>query len=137
MKQSDQYIVSIMTKQVQTIDIDAELSDAEATMEAHGIHHLPVIGGKHLVGILSKTDINALHKMSEFVEGKVQAKSFFSIFSIEQLMTKEVHVVASDTSINEVARIFSVSSFHALPVMEGEDLVGIVSAKDVLRYYSE
>lgn len=135
MENDSQLVADIMTKQVVTIDINDELSQAKEIMDEKGIRHLPVMENGQLSGILSMTDINQLQYMSEFAQGKVDAKSFFLIFDIDQLMTKNVMVVESDSSISEASKIFIEKNFHAMPVVEGGELVGILSVKDVLKYY--
>ena len=59
------------------------------------------------------------------------------MFSIEQVMARNLVKVTPETSIREVAQILSKSEFHALPVVEGELLVGIVTTTDLIKYLLE
>lgn len=56
------------------------------------------------------------------------------MFSVEQVMARNLVKVAPDTSIKEVAEILSKKEFHALPVVEDELLVGIVTTTDLIKY---
>jgi CBS domain-containing protein len=52
-------------------------------------------------------------------------------------MTNKPEVVDAETSIKEVAEIFAHKGFHALPVVEGKELKGIVTTTDVIKYMLE
>lgn len=56
------------------------------------------------------------------------------MFSLEQVMTKDVITVLSYTSIKEVAEIFVSNDFRALPVLYEDKLVGIVTTTDIIKY---
>ncbi|NND09676.1 MAG: CBS domain-containing protein, partial [Flavobacteriaceae bacterium] len=61
----------------------------------------------------------------------------YNMFSIEQVMAKNLISVNSETTIKEVAEILSKREFHALPVVDGENLVGIVTTTDLINYLLE
>lgn len=56
------------------------------------------------------------------------------MFSVEQVMSKNLVKVSPDTTIKEVAEILSKREFHALPVVLDELLVGIVTTTDLIKY---
>ena len=58
----------------------------------------------------------------------------YNMFTIEQVMTKNVVTVTSNTSIKEVAKILSEREFHALPIVDDSILVGIVTTTDMMKY---
>ncbi len=58
----------------------------------------------------------------------------FDMLTIEQVMTKEVEAIQKTTTIKESVEIFAKAKFHALPVVDGEELVGIVTSTDVFNY---
>lgn len=47
----------IMTKDVVTLDLNDPLSKARALFEQTGVHHLPVMHGSELAGIVTSTDL--------------------------------------------------------------------------------
>ena len=59
----------------------------------------------------------------------------YNMFTIEQVMAKDVETVASDTSIKNVAQILADREFHALPIVDNGSLVGIVTTTDLLNYF--
>ena len=58
----------------------------------------------------------------------------YNMFSVEQVMARNLVKVSPDTTIKEVAEILSKREFHALPVVLDELLVGIVTTTDLIKY---
>ena len=56
------------------------------------------------------------------------------MFSIQQVMAKNLFMVAPNSTIKEVAELLSKKEFHALPVVEDNELVGIVTTTDLINY---
>jgi len=58
----------------------------------------------------------------------------YDMFSIQQVMAKNLFMVAPNSTIKEVAELLSKKEFHALPVVEDNELVGIVTTTDLINY---
>ena len=58
----------------------------------------------------------------------------YNMFTIEQVMAKNVVSVPSDASIKEVAEVLAKKEFHAIPVVDDNKLVGIVTTTDLINY---
>lgn len=129
-------VSEIMTKNLIKLHLQDELSHAEALFKKHHIRHLPVVEGEHIVGMLSYNDLlrisfaDAVEDDEEEIETTV-----YDMFSIEHVMTKKVVSVSPETSIREVATIFTQNEFHALPIVSHDNLIGIVTTTDVIRYF--
>ncbi|MDI1233217.1 MAG: CBS domain-containing protein [bacterium] len=130
-------ISHIMTKNVHFVNQNETLENAVKLIKENNIHHLPVMNGRNVIGIISSTDINRLTfgKLFEHQEGSEAA--MVSSLTLEQVMTAQPQVVQSDLSIKEVAEIFASANFHALPVLENDQLVGIVTTTDMIKYLIE
>lgn len=128
-------VADIMTTQVHTADVDKDnLFDVKDMMLAKGLRHVPVVRGKKLAGIISKTDIDRLIFSRMFDEEEDADEAVLEMLKIEQVMTHKPKVVQADATVREVAEILAKEEFHALPVVQGEKLVGIVTTTDVIRY---
>ncbi len=131
-------ISKIMTTDVITLSNKDDLSTAELLFKTHRIRHIPVIKEETVVGILSYTDLlrisfaDAVYEDEETVDTIV-----YNMFTIEQVMAKNLVSVTSETSIKEVAEILSKKEFHALPVIDDSKLVGIVTSTDLINYLLE
>ncbi|RMG82983.1 MAG: CBS domain-containing protein [Bacteroidetes bacterium] len=123
----------IMTKDVYTVNLKDSLKDAYELMKSKKIRHVPVVSGEKLIGILSMTDIL---RLSFGAEGDVDS-AVFEMFTIDQVMKHHPKSVAPTDEIREVAEILTREEFHALPVTEGDKLVGIVTTTDIIRFLLE
>ena len=56
------------------------------------------------------------------------------MFTIEQVMAKNLISVKSSATIKEVSEILAKKEFHALPVIDDNKLVGIVTTTDLINY---
>jgi CBS domain-containing protein len=128
-------ISEIMTKNVISLKTNDDLEKAESLFKKNNIRHIPVVSGKEIVGMLSYTDLlrisfaDAIDDYAEDVDTVV-----YNMFTIEQVMAKKLITVSSDTTIKEVAEILAEKEFHALPVVDNEILVGIVTTTDLIKY---
>ena len=131
----DEPISTIMTKNLVTIDKETPLRDAEGVFVRHHIRHLPVTSGKKMVGLLSLTDLRRLSFVDYYGEEESEVDTaVYNMLGVPQLMiANPVSVQASET-IREVATLLSEQEFHAVPVLDGEDLVGIVSTTDLIKF---
>ena len=128
-------VSEIMTRDVYTIEMGGALSEAQRIMTDHHLRHLPVVKDRKLVGILSLTDIQRLSFSNTFGEGELDADdAIYGMLNIAQVMRNHPNTVDISTSIREVAGILTKEEYHALPVVSEDDLVGIVTTTDVIKY---
>ncbi|TPN82986.1 CBS domain-containing protein [Aquimarina algicola] len=131
-------ISSIMTKNVITLTLKDSLETAEELFKKNNIRHIPVIDGANIVGMLSFTDLLRI----SFADGVYSDEQdietvVYNMFTIGQVMAKNLISVNSNTTIKEVAEMLSEKEFHALPVVDDEKLVGIVTTTDLINYLLE
>jgi CBS domain-containing membrane protein len=128
-------VSSIMTKNVVKLNLTDELTKAESLFKKHHIRHIPVVNGNVIVGILSYTDLLRISFADAVDEDeKVVDVVVYNMFSVEQVMARNLVKVSPDCSIREVAEILASKEFHALPVVQGDLLVGIVTTTDLIKY---
>jgi len=131
-------ISTIMTKDVITLHSYDSLELAEHLFKSHHIRHIPVVRGEAIIGMLSYTDLlrisfaDAVDEDENFVDTVV-----YNMFTIGQVMAKNLISVSSKTTIKEVAKILSKKEFHAIPVIDNKILVGIVTTTDLINYLLE
>jgi CBS domain-containing membrane protein len=131
-------VSQIMTKNLVRLKLTDELSTAESLFKKNHIRHLPVVDKDHIVGILSYNDLLRISFADAVdVDGGDIETTVYDMFTIEQVMTKKVVSINSGTSIAEVAGLFLKHEFHALPVVDDDSLVGIVTTTDVIRFFVE
>ncbi len=127
-----------MTHNVQTVNLNDELSDVVDTLKKHKIRHIPVVDGKEVAGIISRTDINRLTFGSLFENQDGADEAVLTMLSVSQVMTARPRLVKIDATVKDVAEIFAQEEFHALPVVDDNAaLVGIVTTTDIIKYLLE
>ena len=128
-------VSSIMTKKIVAITLTEDLERAELLFKRHKIRHIPVVSNEVIVGMLSYTDLMRISIAETDDEAGNSIDSIvFNTFKIEQVMAKNVVTVSSETSIKEAAKILAKNEFHALPVVDNGELVGIITTTDLLNY---
>ena len=127
-------ISEIMTKDLVTLNLTDSLENAEKLFKENKIRHIPVIHNKEILGILSYTDILRI-SFADVSDDEKNVDTFvYDMFSIKQVMAKNVFAVSSNTTIKEVAELLAKKEFHALPVVDDNELVGIVTTTDLIKY---
>lgn len=128
-------ISEIMTTDVVTLNRRDSLEYAEQLFKANRIRHIPVVEGKELLGMLSYTDLLRISFADSIDEdeGVVDAV-VYNLFTIDQVMIKKVVSVPPTATIKEVAKLLVTRQFHAVPVVVGDQLAGIVTTTDLINY---
>jgi len=131
-------VSTIMTKDLITVSNSDDLTTAEILFKKHKIRHIPVVKEKETIGMLSYTDLLRISYADAVFEDETDVDTMvYNMFTIEQVMAKNLVQVTSQTTIKEVAEILSENEFHALPVIDNNELVGIVTTTDLINYLLE
>jgi len=124
-----------MTAPVITLKKHDSLERAERLFKKHHIRHIPVVTGDVVVGMLSYTDLLRLSFADVTDNVDVDADAMvYNMFTIKQVMKQNIITVSSSNSIKEVAEILASKEFHALPVVDNNKLVGIITTTDLIKY---
>lgn len=132
-------VTAIMSDKVITLNHSDDLLTAEKLFKKHHIRHIPVVKGNKLIGMLSYTDllrISFADAIEDDTENEVET-IVYNMFTIEQVMAKNLVTISSTSTIKEVAQILAKQEFHALPIVDNSKLVGIVTTTDLINYLLE
>ncbi len=128
-------VSSIMTKNVVTLSLTDSLEKAEVLFKSQKIRHIPVVNGDRVSGMLSYTDLLRISFADAFSDDTHEIDtSVYTMFTIEQVMAKNLVSVSSESTIKEAAELLAAKEFHALPVVDENKLVGIVTTTDLINY---
>jgi CBS domain-containing protein len=114
---------SAMNVRVVSVRPDETVQVAIARMMEEGIGAVVVCEGPRLVGIFTERDV--LRLAAEGPE--------FGSARLEDVMTRSPVTVEPDVHIVDAARMMGERGIRHLPVVEGENLHGVVGIRDVLR----
>lgn len=115
-----------MTPQPHTIGDDQTLALARERMNHHGVRHLPVLHGGHLVGVLSTRDI-ALVEALPGVD--------ITTLTVDEAMSEEPWTVEVNANLSWVAETMAARRIGTAIVVEGEDsdhVLGVFTTTDAL-----
>lgn len=103
------------------------------------IHHIPIVNGSHLVGIVSSTDfLRAMYSSTTAIVDIAYLDREYS--TITKMMLQNRHTITTiknTESVHNVAEKLMNGDFHSLPVVdENENIVGIVTSTDLVKYLS-
>ena len=122
-----------MTRRVHSIRPDARLVEAAAMMRTRKIRHLPVVErGGRLVGIVTARDLRQALFAPSVQDGLENLRGVLDGLVVRDVMTRGVVSVRAATSIREAARLMYERKVGALPVVERDRLVGLLTESDVL-----
>jgi CBS domain-containing protein len=116
-------IGQVMSKPVRTVEPDEKLSVALAAMEKYDIGNVVVVKGQKPVGIVTEGDV-----LRQILKGSHVLEE-----PIKQVESKPVITASPDTTVQEALELMLKNQIRQLPVVQGGNLVGIVTDKDLMR----
>ncbi len=129
-------IKKLMTTNLVTVQENDTIEFIREIYRNNGFHHLPVLSkNRKLKGIISKADLLKVNKIYSIkdLEDTVQGIHTPAILA-KDIMTKYPLTLDPEDSIGLAADIFLANQFHALPVVEDGELLGIITVHDLLAY---
>ncbi len=124
----------IMTEAVVWIDVGEPVVEVLRIFANYPVHHLPVVDGAEVKGMLSSAD---MLKLEHFIpKSGIQGSAALlnERFKVDTLMRRPVITAKLDDTIAEAASRMVTHGVHALPVVnDGNKLVGIVTTTDVMQ----
>ena len=131
-------ISKVMSSELITVHDGQPVSTLRKIFEENPIHHIPVVSGEAVIGIVTSTDFMRI-SFGEF--GNQDAKGLDAIldhtYKMHDVMVRNPITIPNSATVREAAKMLSSGNFHALPVVDGDKLVGIVTSTDLLNYLAE
>ncbi|HSJ96409.1 MAG TPA: CBS domain-containing protein [Myxococcota bacterium] len=122
----------IMQTKIVTIGVTERLSTVEDIMTLGRVRHMPVVHGGRLVGVLSQRDLlrTSLSELGSY--GSEARRAFLHAIEIAAVMSAPPIVIDPDASVQLAARLMAEHKIGCLPVIDGDELVGLITETDVL-----
>lgn len=126
-------VSKIMTRDPHTANITTSIFDVQKLMVDHHFHHVPVVSGKKLVGMISATDL--ARATYEFADGSTKQAVLDGTRTVQDVMQAGLVTLKETDTVRTAAETLAKDWFHSLPVVDDEqNLVGIVTTTDLLNY---
>jgi acetoin utilization protein AcuB len=117
-------IHTIMSQDLITMAPNETLGRARDIFLENRIHHLPIVEGKKLVGIVTSWDL--------FKTGKSAEE--YSAMKASDIMTRKIATLEPDDHIGAAAEVLREHLFHAVPIVNDDhELVGMVTSFDIIK----
>ena len=120
-----------------TIPPETPVLEARRVMQTRAIRHLLVVEDGRLVGIVTDRDIRLNMPSPATTLSVWEVNYLLARLTVQEVMTKSVIVVEPDRPAEDAAILLLNEKIGALPVVDGERLVGIVTETDFLRAFVE
>lgn len=134
-------ISKIMSADVISVSTRDTIAHVAELFEQHGFHHMPVVDGdRHVVGVISSTDIDRLRTGGSLFKNPKKDEyddALFHIKYVEEIMTPDAVMLASDQTMRDAYDIFRKNKFRCIPITNSGVLVGMVTQIDLLTYLME
>ncbi|CAG0939456.1 Magnesium transporter MgtE [Candidatus Brocadiaceae bacterium] len=118
----------VITTNLKTVQIGQKMSEVHRILAENQIHHIPVVDGRKLVGMISTTDIIRLNITVSNADD----------WTIGKVMKKNLVTIEINDTVRKAAHLLSDGIFHSLPVIDKDNnLIGIITSTDLIRYLSE
>lgn len=126
-------VKEMMSTDVVVVGRNDDLSQVEDLMVTKKLRHVPVVENGELVAIVSQRDLFKAMMSSTMGYGEKAQKAYLHSVRVKEMMTYPVVTVTPDTSVGEAADLMVHKGIGCLPVVEGTQLVGVVTKTDLLR----
>lgn len=134
---ADLTVRDIMTRDPIILGRNDTLDLAEDIMNLRRIRHMPVVDEGSIVGIVSQRDLFRSALVTALGFGRKTQTAIIKTIKIKEIMTEHVITISPDASVKEAARMMIDKKIGCLPVVDGENLVGLLTETDILRYFAE
>ena len=131
-------IAKVMTSDVVTIQEGELVSKVRQLFQETGVHHLPVLSGQKLVGIMSWNDfLKATIGDLEGHDPDTLDEKLDEAYTLDELMIRNPVTVDFNGTVQDAAVTLGDREFHSLPVVDDGELVGIVTSSDLIRFLAD
>lgn len=122
-QEMDTTVDRLMTRSVRAVDVRGTLGDVVDILADTSFRHLPVVQAGHLVGMISDRDIR--RELGRCRRGD---------YPVSEMMTPDPFTVRPRTPLSEAVQVMIDERIDSLPVTLCDELVGILTCRDVLDY---
>lgn len=121
-----------MTKNVVCVTPSQCLLDVKHIYEKEKFHHhIPVEENEKLVGMVSLIDF--MYNISG--AGISDDNKVYKELKVKDIMTQKPFYLTTNSTIDDVSKVLAEGNYHAVPVLENDKIVGIVSTADIIKHF--
>lgn len=131
-------ISQVMTRDVYTLDVNSKLSEVRRALIANDFHHMPILDGDELVGILSWRDLVRAYR-ALLLAGEPTplgiGEALDQSANVADLMSRNLVRMRDDDPLERAINLIADGEIHSVLVVDTQDqLVGIVTDKNIVEF---
>jgi len=126
----------VMKKNVVRISADDTLWIVKEIMDLGSVRHIPVVDRGTLVGVVSQRDLLRASLSNIIGISAEEQKIFLEGVRISEVMSAPPRTIGPDEGIQTAARVMAENKIGCLPVIDGREIVGILTETDVLQFFA-
>jgi CBS domain-containing protein len=130
-------VKEIMQPEVATLSANDTLDLVDTIMRLGRIRHMPVVSGKRVVGIVSQRDLFLAGVSSALHFRESAERQWLAKIRVGEVMTHPVHTTCPEAPVREAVDLMLAQRIGCLPVVAGDELVGLLSESDCLRLLAQ
>ncbi|MEP6793441.1 MAG: CBS domain-containing protein [Saprospiraceae bacterium] len=131
-------VSNYMSKKLLTVSPRDSMKAVKEIFDNNRIHHIPVVKYKTIVGIISKADyLYFLRNVQSTEHLPLVEHESLEKFYVEDIMTTGMATMESTERVNVALDVLSENLFHAIPIVDNGELVGIFTTQDVIKILME
>ncbi len=132
-------VSGIMTRRIASVTATDSMEHVRHIFEQHGFHHIPVVEGSKLKGIVSYTDyLRIIHDFFSASESHAANEKLLHTLLVKDMMTENPVCLKPEDTVETALQVFRKNPFHALPVTDAEGkLLGILTTYDVMKVFED
>lgn len=131
------FVKDYMTKEPVTAHPETPVLEAIHLLKEKGFRRLPILKDGQLVGLVTEKDLKDAMPSKATTLSVWEMNYLLSKLTVEEVMVRSVITIQAEAPLEEAALLMEERKIGALPVMEGERLVGIITVTDVMRAFTE
>jgi acetoin utilization protein AcuB len=126
----------LMTVVPDTVTPQTTLRQVIELMKSQSCRQLPVLRNGKLAGIITDRDVRLVMNSPLLLHGRWQDDEILDKMTAESCMTPDPMTVTPTTPAYQAANMLSIYKFGALPVVDNDEVVGIITVTDFLNYFA-
>ena len=129
-------VKNYMSTNPETLTPEDRLLDADLLIRRAGVRHIPVMSEGKLAGLLTDRDVRR-YAPSILDSTPEEYNRIFEQTRVSTVMTRDVSTISPDATLAEAVAVLYGERRGCLPVVDGGQLIGILTRRDVLRFTNE
>jgi CBS-domain-containing membrane protein len=130
----DDPVSAAMSRELVTVAVGQSLSDARRVLTEGSFHHVPVVSGTTVVGMLSSTDLLRVSEGCDAVPLQVDGIAERAP-GLRSLMRQDLIRLNPHDTVRRACELFADGRFHAIVVVDDAGaLLGLLTTTDVIRH---